>query len=214
MMILKGLVQRGHGVASGRSNQSPYPVGSIQMQQPFFAAAGINLHNCWPGTINLSFSPFEVRLTHPDHCIKQLHWTDLHPPETFSFWKILLRFRDSEDIPGWIYRPHPETKQRHWQPDTMVELLAPYLEGVQTGDYIEIMDPQNRLQLVDSVRLRVQLLEFLKFRVLASQEQFFMETSGLSKREWLFNMAPQFLALSDIDLDSVWDQARNLYTES
>ena len=96
----------------------------------------------------------------------------------------------------------------------MVELLAPYLEGVQTGDYIEIMDPQNRLQLVDSVRLRVQLLEFLKFRVLASQEQFFMETSGLSKREWLFNMAPQFLALSDNDLDSVWDQARNLYTES
>ena len=184
------------------------------MQKPFFTAAGINLDNCWPGTINLSFSPFEVRLTHPDHCIEQLHWTDLHPPETFSFWKIQLRFRAYEDVPGWIYKPHPETKQRHWQPDTMIELLAPYLEGVQTGELIEIIDPQDRLQLVDRVRLRVQLLEFLKFRVLASQEQFFRETSGPAKREWLCSIASQFLALSDEDLDSVWDQARNLYTEN
>ena len=34
MDIFKGVVQRGHGVASGRSSQSPYPAGTIKMQEP------------------------------------------------------------------------------------------------------------------------------------------------------------------------------------
>ena len=75
------------------------------------------------------------------------------------------------------------------------------------------MDRRNRLQLIDPRRLRAQLLEFLKFRVLASQQEFFHETSGLNRRQWLSRVAAEFLVLSDSDLDTVWDQARKLYTE-
>ena len=213
MHSLKGVVERGHGVASGRSSESPYPAGTIKMQEPFFSAAGIDLKHCWPGTINLSFSPLEVRLKAPDHCIEHLHWTKLHPPESFSFWKIQLRYGESADVEGWIYRPHPETKKRHWQPETSIEVLAPYLDGVKPGVVIEVMDQRNRLQLIDRHRLRAQLLEFLKFRVLASQQEFFNETSGLNRRQWLSRVAAEFLVLSDSDLDTVWDQARKLYTE-
>ena len=144
-----GLVVSGHGVASGRSSMTPYPAGTIEMQTPFFAEAGINLQDCWPGTINLSFSPLDVQLSDPDHCIRELRWTDLHPPETFSFWRIELRYRNSIRVQGWIYKPHPETKKRHWQSNSTIELLAPHLEGVSPGESLEIIDPKGRIQLID-----------------------------------------------------------------
>ena len=34
---------------------------------------------------------------------------------------------------GLIYFPHPETKERHFQSDTTVEVLAPYVEGLAPG---------------------------------------------------------------------------------
>ena len=37
-----GVVQRGHGVASGRGPNSPYPISSLRMQAPFFKARGPN----------------------------------------------------------------------------------------------------------------------------------------------------------------------------
>ena len=62
----------GHGVASGQalrsgsSRMSPYPEGTIAMQSPFFAALGRDLSPYWPGTLNLSFAPAELRLKNPD----------------------------------------------------------------------------------------------------------------------------------------------------
>ena len=35
MHSFKGVVERGHGVASGRSSESPYPAGTIKMRSPF-----------------------------------------------------------------------------------------------------------------------------------------------------------------------------------
>ena len=98
----------GHGVASGRSEDSPYPAGTIAMQQPFFLAKGLDLGDCWPGTLNLSVAPREIKFRDPDHCFRLLRWTDLHPPETFSFWKIQLATPQEGIVNGWIYRPHPE----------------------------------------------------------------------------------------------------------
>jgi hypothetical protein len=71
----------GHGVASGRSTTSPYPEGTIAMQRPLFAQLGLDLSDCWPGTLNLSVAPLEVQLRDPDHTFPHLHWTDLHPPK-------------------------------------------------------------------------------------------------------------------------------------
>jgi hypothetical protein len=67
------------------------------------------------------------------------------------------------------------------------------------------------------IRLRSQLLEFLKFRVLAAQHSFFdpFETSGklvaAPFRQWLATSWPDALALDDQDLLEVLQQARMLY---
>ena len=136
----------GHGVASGQAldraepRLSPYPKGTIAMQTPFFAALGLDLSPYWPGTLNLSFSPAELQLTNPDYSFPDLEWTNLHPPETFSFWKVRLRSVEllDFDVPGLVYRPHPETKIRHWQNTSVLEILAPYLDGVCLGQRLEL----------------------------------------------------------------------------
>ena len=66
-------------------------------------------------------------------------------------------------------------------------------------------DEANRL------RLRHQLLEFLKFRVLAAEDQFFSDASPEQRRAWLKSLFPRALSLSDQDLEQVWAQAYALY---
>jgi hypothetical protein len=210
---LIGRVVRGHGVASGRSDASPYPAGTIAMQAPVFRQAGLDLSDCWPGTVNLSFAPLDLRLKHPDHCFQQLHWTDLHPPETFSFWRVILITESGQRACGWIYLPHPETKQRHWQSFSTLEVLAPFLHGLAPNSRVEVVDDRSRIALVDGVRLRSRLLEFLKFRVLAAQQTFFSSTEADQRRAWLEQVWPEALALDDAELEMTWSQARSLYAE-
>ena len=66
----------------------------------------------------------------------------------------------------------------------------------------------------ERIKTRSVLLEFLKFRVLASPVQFFSDASIDGKRAWLKSANPEFLALPDHDLDDVWKQAKSLYTET
>ena len=204
----------GHGVASGRRADSPYPSGTIAMQRPVFAALGLDLGSCWDGTLNLSVAPLEIRLSQPDHCFPLVEWTDRHPPETFSFWRIQIDSPRNGVVSGWIYQPHPETKQQHHQPASMVEVLAPHLDGIVSGSQLRLHDPLNRLHCIDAVRLKARLLEFLKFRVLAAQHDFFSQPASLpERRRWLASHHPEALQLTDADLERVWNQARCLYTE-
>ncbi len=48
-------VRQGHGVASGRAPDSPYPAGTIALQAPLFARHGLDLSPFFPGTLNLHF---------------------------------------------------------------------------------------------------------------------------------------------------------------
>ena len=204
----------GHGVASGRSISSPYPAGTIAMQRPFFKGLGLDLDSCWPGTLNLSIAPLEFQLKQPDHCFESVHWTDQHPPETFSFWRIEVMQPSGQSVSAWLYYPHPETKARHWQPATVVEVLAPRLDGLTPGCELAVRDSHNRLRCVDGVRLRARLLEFLKFRVLAAQSVFFDSTPTAEDRSrWLAEHCPEALDLDERSIGLVWDQARSLYTE-
>ena len=50
-ITMSGIINKGHGVASGASTSSPYPTGSIAMQAPFFKARGLDLSGCYFGTL-------------------------------------------------------------------------------------------------------------------------------------------------------------------
>ena len=153
---LSAVLLDGHGVASGRavhageSRPSPYPKGTIAMQSPFFATLGLDLSPFWPGTLNLSFSPFQLQLRCPDYSFSHLKWTDLHPPETFSFWNVRLRCVATQEfnVPGLIYRPHPETKARHFQNPSVLEILAPYLGHVAASQRFELGVNPSLIELV------------------------------------------------------------------
>ncbi len=214
-----GQLVAGHGVASGRASDSPYPAGTIALQSPHFARCGLDLGDCHPGTLNLAFSGGSWRLQDPLLLVERLDWTPLHPPETFSFWPCRLRSSAGETS-AWIYWPHPETKERHFQPPDRLELLAPWMAGVAPGDRLELGVDGRRCRLVQPARLRARLLEFLKFRVLAAQEQFFTAFEvdpdpaavAAALRGWLASVNwREALDLSDADLIATLQSARDLY---
>jgi hypothetical protein len=135
----RGVVVRGHGVASGQAPDSPYPQGTIALQRPCFAKLGLDLGDCYPGTINLSFPGGVWQLSEPAFQVTSLRWTDRHPPENFSFWPCRLRLETAAaEQAAWIYWPHPDTKARHFQDPDRLEILAPWIEGLQPGMAMEL----------------------------------------------------------------------------
>ena len=219
-----GILVSGHGVASGRAPDCPYPAGTIAMQAPLFLEHGLDLSRLEQATLNLDFAPGEWRLRDPDHHMPLLRWCEQHPPETFSFWSVVLRrLVDSPAgvVSALIYYPHPETKRAHHHSASRLELLAPPLPGVTLGERFEVGIDPRRCRLIQPARLRARLLEFLKFRVLAAQDSFFCFGEPLASgahsvgglRRWLASAWPEACDLSDDDLLLTLEQARALYTE-
>lgn len=135
MTTLAGIVMPGHGIASGRAANSPYPQGSVAMQMPFFKALGLDLSAYHVGTVNISIAPLQWTLVQADYCFEKLAWTHLHPPETFSFVRCTL-VHHGRAYSSWVYKPHPETKAAHFQSDSIIEVIAPRIDTLGYGDSV------------------------------------------------------------------------------
>lgn len=133
MRSVSCVVVRGRGAASGAREYAPLG-GSIAAQKPRFKARGLDLSDFHNGTINLDISPkrFEVRA--PRLTLRDIAWHPTMPPEDFSFCTAALEFGE-QYVPALIYYPHPETKGPYGKmpPDTMIECLAPRVEGLAYG---------------------------------------------------------------------------------
>ena len=43
---------------------------------------------------------------------------------------------------GYVYYPHPDTKPRHFQPPSVIEVIAPLIEGIAYGSPVRLeVDP-------------------------------------------------------------------------
>ena len=135
LITLKGIVVKGHQVASRPSDI--YPYGTLEKQKPLFKKLGLDLDHFYNGTLNISISPNTFEMTSPEITLEHVEWTDLHPPETFSFSRCTLIYRRTR-YAGWVYYPHPETKIRHFENPSIIEILTTYAPGVQYGDEVEI----------------------------------------------------------------------------
>lgn len=138
-----GMVVAGHGVASGRATNSPYPHGTIRLQQPFFLEAGVDLSQYFSGTLNVDVAPFLAsELAH--HVAQQRHivfdgrlrWFG-EIEERFVLSQVEVRVGAVEYEGLWYY-PDPATKPDHRQRDTVVELLLPLIAGLANGDRLAI----------------------------------------------------------------------------
>lgn len=134
-IIVKGTVVKGHQVASQPSDV--YPYGTLEKQKPYFKALGLDIEAYYNGTLNISISPNTFKMVKPEITFKHVEWTDLHPPETFSFSRCTLIYKGVY-YAGWVYYPHPETKIRHFENPSIIEILTTYVPSIRYGDEVEI----------------------------------------------------------------------------
>ena len=142
---VSGVVVEGHHVASGPSKV--YPYGTFERQKPYFKARGLDLDLFFTGTINISIAPLKFKLVKPAYTFRQIGWTDLHPPEDFSFSPCRLLFQ-ARGFDGYIYYPHPETKIRHFQDPSVIEVITEKIPGIVYGSQVELV--------IEAAAIRIQ----------------------------------------------------------
>ncbi|MCU0551520.1 MAG: CTP-dependent riboflavin kinase [Leptolyngbya sp. Prado105] len=139
---IDGIVQAGYGVASGRTNNSPYPKGTIEMQTPFFLERGLDLTPFFPGTLNINISPKQFQILSALCTFRNVDWAEGFEPEDFSFvpCQIIYQHQTFESL---VYYPHPETKIGHFQNPSIVEVIAPKISDLKYGDRVILkINPQ------------------------------------------------------------------------
>jgi hypothetical protein len=132
---VQGIVVQGYRVASGPSRD--YPYGALDRQRPIFRARGLDLDGFFNGTLNIDIRPRTFRMARPPLTLRGVKWTDLHPPEDFSFSSCKVLFEGME-YDGWVYYPHPETKIRHFQDPSLLEVIARPIPGIEYGNRVEV----------------------------------------------------------------------------
>ena len=50
----------------------------------------------------------------------------------------MVIFKDGE-YEGWVYYPHPETKLRHFQDPSLLEVIARPIAGIKYGDPLDVL---------------------------------------------------------------------------
>lgn len=136
-VLVEGIVQKGHQVASGLAKDSPYSQGTIEMQIPFFQQLGIDLNSFFLGTLNISIYPQTVTIARPEYTFRNVKWHQDYPAEDFSFSACEVIFAGN-NYPGWIYYPHPATKIGHFQDSATIEVIIPYISGINYGTKVEL----------------------------------------------------------------------------
>lgn len=133
-----GRLVAGHGVASGRAGDPRYPQGTIALQMPVFASLGVvvpgrRLDLLHRGTLNVDVSPAVAEWVAPPVTVRGVRWSPHAPPEDFSFAPCRVGPHERLLVEGVCYRPHPDTKPEHVQPPGVVEVLAPWIDGLEPG---------------------------------------------------------------------------------
>ena len=134
--LIHGRLAQGYRVASGPS--ADYPYGALDRQRPLFAARGLDLSAYFNGSLNVDIRPHRFKMVKPQYTFPLVEWTDLHPPETFSFSRCKVIYKHVE-YEGWVYYPHPETKRRNFQNPSLVEVIATAIPGIRYGDELDLM---------------------------------------------------------------------------
>ena len=135
-IFLHGTIVQGYRVASGPSKD--YPYGALDRQRPIFKSRGLDLSGYFNGTLNINIHPHTFELIKPEFTFQHVEWTDLHPPEHFSFSRCKVIYKNIE-YEGWVYYPHPETKLRHFQDPSLLEVIARRIPEIKYGDEVDVL---------------------------------------------------------------------------
>jgi hypothetical protein len=134
-IIVSGVVVAGYRVASGPSKD--YPYGTLEKQIPLFQQLGLDLTRFYLGTLNVSIAPSKFEMLCPEYIFQQVAWTDLHPPEDFSFSRCSVWYQGGS-YAGYVYYPHPETKKRHFESASLIEIITQFIPDLRYGKQVEL----------------------------------------------------------------------------
>ncbi|MHB8136150.1 MAG: hypothetical protein ACYDH1_18230 [Anaerolineaceae bacterium] len=146
-LVVSGIVVEGHRVASRPSKD--YPYSALEKQKPYFKERGLDLGQFFLGTLNVSIAPLTFEIVKAEFTFPLVAWTDLHPPEMFSFSPCKVRFQGKQ-YEGMLYYPHPETKIRHFQDPALMEVLAAYIPGIGYGSQVELLLNLEQIKIVEA----------------------------------------------------------------
>lgn len=111
------------------------------MQTPHFLARGFDISKLYPGTVNVSIAPLSYRVVMARHTFTNVKWHPTEPAEDFSFFDVRIIRPNESAVAGFIYFPHPDTKPEHFQQPDVLELLLPFVAGLQYGMEINLEIP-------------------------------------------------------------------------
>lgn len=140
-----GIITQGYRVASGPSKD--YPYGALDRQRPIFTSRGLDLSGYFNGTLNIDIRPHTFKLIKPEYTFQHVEWTDLHPPEHFSFSRCKVIYKDLE-YDGWVYYPHPETKLRNFQNPSLLEVIAHEIPEIKYGDEVQVLVNPEEIEVI------------------------------------------------------------------
>jgi len=147
-MKLQCKVIQGFQIASGKAINSPYPEGTIKLQQPFFLKQGLDLRSYYLATINVQFSSREIALENSDFHFKSIKWLANFPCEDFKFYKCFI-INKMEKIPALVYQPVPETKINHFQAKNVIEIITEKIAGLSYGDQLVLEIERSKVTLLN-----------------------------------------------------------------
>ena len=142
-----GTVVEGYRVASGPSQH--YPYGALERQRPIFKSRGLDLDGYFNGTLNIEIRPLRFTMLKPEFTFRGVEWTDLHPPEDFSFSRCQVIYKGVV-YDGWVYYPHPETKLRNFHNPSLLEVIADPIEKIKYGDDVQVLLDTDEIEVMGS----------------------------------------------------------------
>jgi hypothetical protein len=134
-ITVHGVLVQGYRVASGPS--ADYPYGALDRQRPIFKTRGLDLAAYFNGTLNVDIRPRVFEMVKPEFTFQYVEWTDLHPPEHFSFSRCVVLYANGE-YDGFVYYPHPETKLRNFQNPSLLEVIAMPIPDIHYGAELDV----------------------------------------------------------------------------
>ena len=137
-LSVSGVVEPGHGVASGKNPKSKYPKGTVVLQYPFFKQLGVDLGGCYAGTLNISIAPRRFEIINAWKELTAVIWYENRAPEDFKICHCGVRFGDFS-IRGFLYYPDPRTKIEYIDKPTQIQVIAPYLPNLSYGSAVELL---------------------------------------------------------------------------
>lgn len=138
----------GHQVASGNNRDPRFPGGTIRMQLPHFRERGLDLSAFHAGTINVSIAPLTYQVLGAAKTLRDVRWHPTEPAEDFSFFDAEALTDSGPPVRGFIYYPHPETKPTHFQQPDVLELLLPFVEGLEYGTTLTLRTRESQILIL------------------------------------------------------------------